>query len=94
MQAVIIAAGKSTRTYPLTVTKPKPLLKLFNIPLLEHNLKQLQHVVKEAIIIIGYKGNMIEDYFGEKYGHIKLKYVVQEKQDGTGSALSQAKDFD
>lgn len=93
MQAVIIAAGKSTRTYPLTLTKPKPMLKVAGIPILEHNLKQLQHVVKEAIIIIGYKGNQIQDYFGEEYGHIKLKYIVQEKQDGNGSALLLAKDL-
>ena len=51
MQAVIFAAGKSTRTYPLTVEKPKPLLKVANKTIIEHNLEQLSGIVNEAIII-------------------------------------------
>ena len=48
MQAVILAAGKSTRMYPLTIARPKPLLKAANRTLLEHNLNNLSGVVDEA----------------------------------------------
>lgn len=92
MKAVILAAGKSTRTYPLTVNKPKPLLKVANKMILEHNLDQLQGIVDEAIVIVGFEKEQIIHAFGKKYGKIKLTYVDQKEQLGTGHALSLAKD--
>ena len=62
MQAVILAAGKSKRTYPLTITKPKPLLKVANKTLLEHNLDNLIGFVDEIVIVVGYKKNLIERF--------------------------------
>lgn len=88
MQAVILAAGKSTRTYPLTLTKPKPLLKVANKTLLEHNLDNLNNIVEEVIIIVGYKKNLIKNYIGNKYKNLKIKYVEQKQQLGTAHAVS------
>ncbi len=87
MQAVILAAGKSTRTYPLTLTKPKPLLKVANKTLLEHNLDNLNGVVDQVIVVVGYKKNLIKIYFGNRYKKIKIRYVEQKQQLGTGNAL-------
>ncbi len=91
-QAVILAAGKSTRTYPLTVEMPKPLLPVMNKPLLEHNLEALQGVVKEAIIVVGFKKELIMERFGKKFGSIALTYVEQKQQLGTGHALMLCKE--
>ncbi len=93
MKAIILAAGKSTRTYPLTVTRPKPLLKVANKTLLEHNLDQLCGVVDETIIIVGYKREMIMEKFGNRYKSIKITYVTQEENLGTGHALLQAEKY-
>ena len=41
MKAVVFAAGKSTRTYPLTLTRPKPLLPIANKPILAHQMDAL-----------------------------------------------------
>ncbi len=90
MQAVIMAAGKSTRTYPLTLTKPKPLLKIANKAILEHNLENLNGIADEAILIIGYKKNLVKKYFRNKYKSIKIKYAEQKQQLGTAHALSVA----
>ncbi|MBS3105554.1 NTP transferase domain-containing protein [Candidatus Woesearchaeota archaeon] len=87
MQAIILAAGKSTRAYPLTLTRPKPLLKIANKTLLEHNLDNLNDIVDEVIIVIGYKKNLIKKHIGSKYKNLKVKYVVQKQQLGTGNAL-------
>lgn len=87
MQAIILAAGSSTRTYPLTLTRPKPLLKVGKKILLEHNLDSLQGLVDEAILVVGYRSNMIKKYLGKRYKKIKLTYVEQKEQLGTGHAL-------
>lgn len=89
VQAVIMAAGKSTRTYPLTLTKPKPLLHIANKPILAHQLDQLLGLIDEAIIIVGYKHEMIREFFGDSYHGITLKYVEQREQLGTGHAAMQ-----
>ena len=93
MQAVILAAGKSTRAYPLTLTKPKPLLKAANKAILEHNLNNLNGIVDEVILIVGYKKKMIGNQFGSKYKNIKLKYVEQKEQLGTGHAAFLAEPY-
>ncbi|MBI2102039.1 NTP transferase domain-containing protein [Candidatus Woesearchaeota archaeon] len=90
MQAVILAAGKSTRTYPLTLTRPKPLLKAANRTLLEHNLDNLNGIVDEAILVVGYKKGMIKKHIGNKYKNIKIRYIEQKSQLGTGNALLMA----
>jgi len=94
MQAVILAAGKSTRTYPLTLTRPKSLLRIANETILEHNLKQLEGLADEIVIIVGYKKGMIEDFVKEKGidKRFKIIFVEQKEQMGTGHALLQAKD--
>jgi UDP-N-acetylglucosamine diphosphorylase / glucose-1-phosphate thymidylyltransferase / UDP-N-acetylgalactosamine diphosphorylase / glucosamine-1-phosphate N-acetyltransferase / galactosamine-1-phosphate N-acetyltransferase len=89
-KAVILVAGKSTRTYPLTVTKPKALLKIGNQTMLSLLLDNLVGTVKEAILIVNYKKEMIKKAFGNKYKSIKLTYVHQTEAKGTGHALEQA----
>lgn len=93
MQALILAAGKSTRTYPLTLTRPKPLLKAANKTLLEHNLDNLNNIVDEVIIIVGYKKDLIKKYIGNKHKNLKIKYVEQKQQLGTAHALSVAEPY-
>ncbi|HOE65476.1 MAG TPA: sugar phosphate nucleotidyltransferase [Candidatus Hydrogenedentes bacterium] len=90
MQAVIMAAGQSTRTYPLTLTRPKPLLPLLNRPALAHQLDALHGTIDEAILVVGYMREQIEIAFGDDYRGIRLRYVVQEEQKGTGHAILQS----
>ncbi|MFH1683113.1 MAG: bifunctional sugar-1-phosphate nucleotidylyltransferase/acetyltransferase [Candidatus Woesearchaeota archaeon] len=89
MQAVILAAGKGSRMYPLATDKPKPLVEVANKPVLEHNLDQMLGLVDEVILVVGYKKDMIMEKFGDNYLGIKIIYVVQEEQLGTGHALLQ-----
>ena len=87
IQAVILAAGKSTRTWPLTLTKPKPLLKVMNKEIIRHNLDALQGLVGEVIVIVGFKKEQIIREIGYKYGKLKIRYIEQKTQSGTGHAI-------
>jgi len=91
VQAILLAAGVSTRTYPLTETRPKPLLKVANKTLLEHNIAALQGKVSEIILIVHYKKEMIEEEARvlEKKYKIPCTYIDQVIPMGTGHALLQ-----
>ncbi len=89
-QAVILAAGASTRTHPLTVERPKPLLPLLNRPLLAWSLEALVGLVDEVILVVGFRQEMIRSAFGERFGPLRLRYVEQREPLGTGHALLQA----
>jgi bifunctional UDP-N-acetylglucosamine pyrophosphorylase/glucosamine-1-phosphate N-acetyltransferase len=90
MQAVILAAGKGIRFLPLSETKPKPLFSLFGKTILEYNLDELEGLIDEAIIVVGYKKEMITEKIGEKYGSIKITYVEDAKIEGTASSAKLA----
>src|SRR5271157_1319914 len=65
MKAVILAAGKGTRMGQLTEQLPKPMLRVQGKPILEHILEGLlQAGVRDFFIVIGFRGDVIEDYFG------------------------------
>ena len=91
MQAVILAAGKSTRTYPITLTRPKCLVKIANKPIIQHNLESLAGIageaIDEAIVVVGYKKEMVKDFLGSEFLGIRITYVEQGEQLGTGHAL-------
>ena len=93
MKAVIPAAGKSTRTFPLTLTRPKTLIPVVNKSIIERNLDALVGLVDETIIIVGYLKDDVKKSLGDSYKGIKLTYVEQKEQLGTGHAISCAKDF-
>ena len=90
IQAVLLAAGRSTRTYPLTATRPKPLIPLLGRVLLEHLLLQIEGWVDEAILVVGYRADAIRNHLGSRFGSLPLRYLEQREQRGTADALCQA----
>ena len=93
MQAVILAAGAGKRLRPLTNEIPKPMVAVGGEPILKYTLSILPNEVKEVILVVGYRGDVIKDYFGEYFNGIKLNYVRQDEPNGTGHALLCAKQF-
>lgn len=65
--AVIMAAGMSSRFVPLSYEKPKALLKVKGDILIEREIKQLQEAgITNIIIVVGYLKEKLF-YLGEKY---------------------------
>ncbi|MDO8482273.1 MAG: sugar phosphate nucleotidyltransferase [bacterium] len=93
MQAVILAAGEGIRMRPLTETTPKPLLKVGGKPLLDYTFAALPDEIDEVILIIGYLGEQIKKYLGDSFGGKAVRYIVQNKLEGTAKALWEAKPF-
>ncbi len=95
MKAVVLAAGRGTRMKALTDDCPKPMLPLAGRPMLAHQLDRFAAAgVDEACIVIGYKGEIIREYFADNPpAGIQLSYVVQREPNGTGSAALLAKNF-
>jgi len=96
MKAVILAAGKGKRLMPITSSRPKPMIPLAGKPLLEYTILGLKNAgISEILLIVGYKEEDIREYFGDGQDkfNVSIEYISQEKQLGTGHAVSYAKDF-
>ncbi len=93
MQAVILAAGEGVRMRPLTLHAPKPLLRVNGKPLVEHLMDTLPDEIDEIILVVGYLGQQIVDYFGDEWKGRKISYVWQHKKEGTYKALELARPF-
>lgn len=92
MKAVILAAGLGKRMMPLTKDIPKALVELNGKPLVQHVLESLEKAgVKEALLVVGFGKEKIEQRFGKSFGKVKLGYVEQAISMGTAHAVLQAK---
>lgn len=89
--AVVLAAGEGNRLRPLTHNRPKPMLPAANRPVLEYVFDALIEAgIEEIAVVIGYKRDRVQEYFGPTYRDVPLEYVVQDKQLGSGHALLEA----
>jgi NDP-sugar pyrophosphorylase family protein len=91
MQAVILCAGKGTRMRPLTDEKPKQMVLCCGEPLIHHLVRLLPESIHEVILVLGYKGHMLETYCGSHFEGRRMHYVWQTEQLGTAHALLQAR---
>jgi UDP-N-acetylglucosamine diphosphorylase / glucose-1-phosphate thymidylyltransferase / UDP-N-acetylgalactosamine diphosphorylase / glucosamine-1-phosphate N-acetyltransferase / galactosamine-1-phosphate N-acetyltransferase len=94
-KAVLLAAGKGTRMKDLTNELPKPMLEVRGKPILLHIVEGLRAAgVTDVLIVVGYRAEVVRDFFGDgaKFG-VRIQYVTQVVQDGTGRVVELAKDF-
>lgn len=91
-QAIILAAGKSRRFWPLN-KEHKSLIRIMQKPLIFYTLKGLKKIgFSEVIIIQGAKKDVEKELKGYRLG-IKIKYLIQKKPKGMGNALWQAREL-
>jgi glucose-1-phosphate thymidylyltransferase len=88
-QAVVLAAGRGERLHPLTSLRPKVLLPVANKPILRYVLEALAaNGIGDIVVVVGYRRERVQDALGsgDELG-VRIRYVVQEQQLGTGDAL-------
>jgi dTDP-glucose pyrophosphorylase len=89
VETVIMAGGEGTRLRPLTNDTPKPLLKVGNKPIMEHNMDRLMsYGVQNFSVSINYLGDQITSYFGDGGDKaVNIRYVREDKPLGTAGSL-------
>ena len=90
LDAVLMAGGRGERLRPLTDETPKPLLKVGEKPILEHNIDHLrQFGIRDFYLTLRYKAEMIENYFGNgSQKDIHIQYVRENEPLGTIGSVS------
>ena len=80
MKAVILAAGVGRRLWPITQHRPKCLLELGGRTLLTRYLNGLAGVgIKQAVIVVGYKEDMIRAAAGSGLYGVDVRYLTNEQ---------------
>ena len=71
MKAVVLAAGEGVRLKPLTLTKPKHLLPVGNIPLIQHVLTAVKKAcLKEVLVVVGFMGEKIKNFLDKGWFNV------------------------
>ncbi len=93
MQAIILAAGRGTRMKKLTQKTNKPMLEIKGRPILDYKIRALPKKIKEVIFIVRYHCEDVMNYFGKEFDGRKIRYIFQDKLNGTGGAIHLARSF-
>jgi glucose-1-phosphate cytidylyltransferase len=94
MKVVILAGGFGTRISEYTKFIPKPMIKIKRLPILVHIMKHYSNFgFNEFYIALGYKGNVIRNYFKNKRFNWKINLVDTGKHTMTGGRLKRLKKY-
>lgn len=101
MQAILLAGGLGTRLRSVVSDRPKPMALIGEKPFMEYVVHELfRHGITDIIFAVGYKGSMVEEYFGDGSGFIApdgtpitVHYAYEEELLGTAGAIKNAGRF-
>ena len=95
MKAIILAGGEGTRLQPLSLLKPKPMIRLFDRPLLEHIVLLLKRCgFTELCMTLHYLPQAVMDYFGDGSGlGVSIEYRTETEAAGTAGSVRACGDF-
>lgn len=94
IDVVLMAGGKGERLRPLTEKTPKPLLKVGDKAIIDHNIDRLiRYGVKNITVTVNYLGEQLEEHFEEPRGEVKVQTVREPKFLGTIGSIRFVKDF-
>ena len=98
MQAILLAGGLGTRLRSVVNDRPKPMALIEDNPFMEYVIHELsRYGITDIIFAVGYKGSMVEDYFGDgrrfatsEGGRLRIRYAYEKELLGTAGAIKNA----
>lgn len=91
MQAIILAAGMGRRLGELTEGNTKCMISVNGVTLIDRMLSQLSSLhLNRIVLVIGYQGEKLRNYIGNRYPHLPIEYVVNPIYDKTNNIYSLA----
>ena len=91
MEAIILAGGFGTRLQSVVSDVPKPMAPIGNVPFLSYILDELvEQEFDKVILAVGYKKEVIMDYYGDSYKGMKILYSIENEPLGTGGCVKKA----
>jgi UDP-N-acetylglucosamine diphosphorylase/glucosamine-1-phosphate N-acetyltransferase len=94
MKALVLTAGEGKRLRPLTTNRSKSMLMIAGRPVLQYIIDSLvDNDIRDIVIVVGHGREDLIDHFqmGGEQG-VRIRYVVQHKQEGVEHAILTAKD--
>src|ERR671933_128756 len=92
MKAIIMAGGQGTRLRPLTSNQPKPMIRIANLPCMEHIVNLLaHHGITDIAVTLQFMREEIQDYFGDgsEWG-VNMRYSIEDAPAGTAGSVKMA----
>jgi dTDP-glucose pyrophosphorylase len=94
IDAVLMAGGKGERLRPLTEKTPKPLLKVGDKCIIDHNIDRLiDNGVKHISVTVNYLREQLEEHFAEPRGGVQVHTVREPKFLGTIGSIRFVPEF-
>src|ERR671939_503477 len=90
LKAMVLAAGKGTRLFPLTGEIPKPMAPIVNIPIIQHIFELLAGAgVDEVYVNVHYLADAILNFYGEntQVDRMAIHFSREEKLMGTAGGV-------
>jgi D-glycero-alpha-D-manno-heptose 1-phosphate guanylyltransferase len=93
-QAIVLAGGLGTRLRSEIGEFPKPLAPINGEPFLTYVFKYLQkNGINKVVLSVGYKWELIQQKYGNKWNEITIEYAIENKRLGTGGAIKLAMNY-
>ncbi|NDA79664.1 MAG: nucleotidyltransferase family protein [Actinobacteria bacterium] len=92
LEAILLVGGKGTRLHPLTLTTPKPMLKVAGVPFIAHQIGYARaHGITRIIVASSYKSDQFSQFLGDgsAFG-VEVRYAIEREPLGTGGAIAHA----
>ncbi|MFI7101394.1 NDP-sugar synthase [Streptomyces sp. NPDC050161] len=90
-QAVVLAGGFGRRMWPLTRSRPKPMVEVHGTPILRHQIDWFAECgVEQIVVSAGYRAQVIKDYLASRHLPLRTEVVAEERPLGRGGALKRA----